>query len=63
MHPAHKMTYFCNQKWEPEWIDCCYTIIHEIWNKHYKPLLVTHAPMKQVRVYLINSYPHTHVSY
>ncbi|SJL16081.1 uncharacterized protein ARMOST_19597 [Armillaria ostoyae] len=47
MHPAHKMSYFRNQKWEPEWIDRCYAIVHEIWNEHYKPSLVTRAPMTQ----------------
>ncbi len=48
MHPGHKMSYFREQKWEPEWIDRCYDIVHEIWNEQYKPAPVTRMPEKQV---------------
>ncbi|KAK0430951.1 hypothetical protein EV421DRAFT_1720996, partial [Armillaria borealis] len=37
MHPSFKMEYFHDQKWEPEWIECCFKIVCGIWNKHYKP--------------------------
>ncbi|SJL16303.1 uncharacterized protein ARMOST_19823 [Armillaria ostoyae] len=37
MHPSFKIEYFHDQKWEPEWIEWCFEIVHEIWNKHYKP--------------------------
>lgn len=48
MHPGHKMSYFWEQKWELEWIDRCYDIVHEIWNEQYKPAPVTRMPEKQV---------------
>ena len=24
LHPKHKLEYFCNKKWEQDWIDTCH---------------------------------------
>ncbi|SJK96756.1 uncharacterized protein ARMOST_00001 [Armillaria ostoyae] len=39
MHPAYKIEYFHEQNWEPEWVDRCFEIVREVWNKHYKPTI------------------------
>ncbi|KAK0229936.1 ribonuclease H-like domain-containing protein [Armillaria nabsnona] len=37
MYLAYSMEYFHEQKWEPEWIEHCFEIVYDIWQKHYKP--------------------------
>lgn len=37
-HPVIKFKYFEKAKWPKEWIDTARTIIHDLWQKHYKPM-------------------------
>ncbi|KAF8583003.1 hypothetical protein K439DRAFT_1295967, partial [Ramaria rubella] len=37
LHPKFKTAYFCHANWEPEWITDAQTMLHEEWEKNYKP--------------------------
>ena len=38
LHLKHKLEYFCNKKWEHEWIDTAVDFTWKIWIEEYKGL-------------------------
>ncbi|KAF8589538.1 hypothetical protein K439DRAFT_1332727, partial [Ramaria rubella] len=37
LHPRYKTLYFQRQKWPDSWIDTAVKLLHQQWEKHYKP--------------------------
>ena len=36
LHPKHKLEYFCQAGWLPEWIKTTESLVHDEFNKTYK---------------------------
>ncbi|KDQ56837.1 hypothetical protein JAAARDRAFT_86685, partial [Jaapia argillacea MUCL 33604] len=50
LHPAYKLSYFCEMKWQESWIKEAIDVVQEEWEAKYKPTITLPlpAPVNQV---------------